>query len=134
MRASKLLKRDHHAWGPQAWQGILTREDAELVAGDLACEFANKAPRGGVRHQRLMAVIVRAMKAGEAFIAEEEARTLMSAFRLAHASPMEHVSEVEVLDTGVKVFPRRKRKGNLIGAFMRTFDGNDLFKVGEVAV
>ena len=138
MRASKLLTRTHHTYGPDGWQGILTREDAETLGGHLCRGFSHHAPRGSERHSRLVSVLGKAMKLGQVYVAEDEARTLMSAWRLTHASQLETeagpVPSEATLETGVKVYPERTVKQRLLTAFNRTFPKARFFDIAEVAV
>ena len=129
MRAKKLLNRDHHEYGPRGWQGLLSREDAELVGGTLAQHFADHVPRNGHRHTKLMRVLTLAGRGGDHYLVGDEARTVMSAFRLAYDG-------VELRCANGELESRAKRSliSGLCGAFQRTFKGSDLFQVEPVAL
>ena len=129
MRAKKLLDRTHHEYGPRGWHGLLSREDAEEVGGTLAQQFADHAPRGGDRHTRLMRVLTLAQKSGDHHVTGEEARTLMSAFRLSYNGV-----ELRCANGEIGSLAKRSRISGLCGAFSRTFRGNSLFDVEEVAL
>ena len=134
MRASKLLNHSDHTYGPDGWQGTLSRDDAHDIGGVLACAFGEYAPRGGEKHRRLVRALVDAEKSGDAFLCGDAARTVMSAFRLAHADSLDFIArEVEELETGAKVYPVRSLKGRILDAFKRTFPKGNLFDVQAVA-
>lgn len=136
MRASKLLTRSHHTYGPEGWQGILSRDDAEAIGSLLACAYAEtkQGKRGGEEHQRLVRKIVEACKAGDAFLCGDDARTMMSAFRAAYDDSLDYFArEEETLRTGAKVYPVKSWKQRLLAAFKRTFPKGNLFDVQAVA-
>lgn len=134
-RAKKLLTPAQHEHGPRGWQGTLSRDDAREIGGILACAFGEYTPRGGEKHRRLVRALVSAQQAGDVFLSGDDARTVMSAFRLAHGDSLAWLArEEETLETGDKVYPVRSWKSRLLQAFKDTFPRGDLFAVDARAV